>query len=313
MFCKYCGSSIPAGSTVCPNCGKDLTSRPAPVAGGVKSAAPFFLLIAVFYVPTLLSLVSRLLLIFTPAGPGSVWPLLVSLPDPVLGGLILFFGVKRGKIDITSYRYSDALVLACLWLLAPWLSSAAESAFSIRYSEAFYIAVVSVFPTVRMLFRLAHVWTALGILLLGLGRKGAWKPEKGHLFAAAGGMLLLSLLGLTFAQLSSAISGASPEYIVYTVVICRIWSLFSWLWPAAVLLTFRRLGSGRIGPVAAALGFLGMFVAELILLPVLIFTLDLGPYGFGIAIGLAPLVPLLVTHLLSGGTQRPVWGKKAGD
>ncbi len=222
MFCKYCGANIPAGSAVCPKCGRVLQARPKPAAGGVRAVIPFVLLIAILYVPVLWDLVRDLM--FTPLLVRILLPVL----GPVLGGVILCFGIRREKIDIASYRYSDALVLA-----------------------------------------------------------------------AAGAMLLLSLLGIVFALPVATIFGDWPQARDIVNGICSGWSLFSWLWPAAVLLTFRRLDSGRIGPVGAALAFLVMPLGEVLMVLVLFVVLSLGPAGLGIAAGLSPVVSLLVTLLLS--------------
>ena len=82
-------------------------------------------------------------------------------------------------------------------------------------------------------------------------------------------------------------------------MICGIWCLLGWLWTAAVLLTFWRLGSGRIGPVSAGLAFFAMAPGEFLLLPVFVFMLNFGPLGLGIAAGLPPLLTLLITQVWS--------------
>ena len=298
MFCKYCGEKIADTSAFCPACGKKLTRdevqeqelRPS-------SPAPLALMLLLSCWPTVYDW-GRVLLF----GDHIQIDILISTLM-LAAGLILFGSlVSRERIHPRDYRFSDLFPLLCVCVAVPWLTEqCAELLIYPAYGVYTCYGLTYWLHIAVPAIQIPAFWLLLGISALGLARREDFKPTKKHQLILLAGALLAAALGFVFAVPLFASIGLPAESIEAATAATRVWCILCWLWPLFVLKVFRFLGEGKIGIGGAMASLLGMQVGEVLLLPVLVYSLDLGIPGAALSKGLAPLmglVILLIVHRL---------------
>lgn len=294
MFCKYCGHGIPENADFCPKCGKKLKKEEIQENESRAVGAPFILMMLLLCWDTIYAW-GRILLY----GYGFGADMVVSTLALIAGIAVVGIGVSKGKIAPSVYHFSDILVAVSACIAVPLLMSTVDQRFLMYYmGQNGVIAAVYVNGAMGAI-QLSSFWMAAGVALLGIQRTSQWQPkkkQKAMLFLAP---LLCILIGIMFASPIVASMGAPAEVLAMTIGTVRIWSVLCWLWPLMILLTFWRLGSGKINAVGATVVFLGMLVGECLLLSVFLFVLSLGPVGYGIAKGISPLFCLLILSLVT--------------
>ena len=295
MFCKYCGRDIPETSEFCPECGKKLKKE------SVKNkeerrpvGAAFVLMLLVLCSSTVVDW-GRVLLFGYRISIGLVLTTVMLAAGLALLGTM----VGRGKICTVDYRLSDLLVLLCVWMVVPGLMFRWELHFvgyflGVNASSAYWTMQTFIMPTIQ----LPTFWLVLGLIVLGLGRRGNWQPDKKQKLVLLVVLGLCSVLGFLFAPQLAMVYDAPIEVLDIAAKTARVLSLFCWLWPLVILQVFHRLGTDKVGPMGAGAALVGMQLAELFLMTVFmagrIGVPSMGLTGYGPANALAPLFGLLL-------------------
>lgn len=287
MFCKFCGQNIPDTSEFCPECGKKLKKEERKEAKAHRAmSAPLALMLILLCWSTVRAW-GQVLLFGYQASIG----MLIFTIMLVAGLVMLGTMIGRERIYAENYRFSDLLVLCCVWMVVPTLLFRLEVEFVLRF-----VRIVA-YWNITDVIKCSAFWLAIGLIALGLARSGEWKPSKKQKTILLAVLVLRSVFGFVFAPQLAMSEGAPMEVIAMTVRATRLSSVLCWLWPLVVLKVFRRLGSGEIGPAGAAAALVGMQLGEILLLPVFVFQMDLAQVGVALAEGLAPLFGLLILHL----------------
>lgn len=290
MFCKYCGRDIPETSEFCPECGKKLKKE------SVKNkeerrpvGAAFVLMLLVLCCSTVVDWGRVLLFGYRISIGLMLTTVMLAAGLALLGRLI-----GKEKICTADYRLSDLLVLLCVWMVVPGLMFRWElhlvSSLGVNASSAYWIVQTVIMPTIR----LPAFWLVLGLIVLGLGRRGNWQPtkkQKGILLVV---LALCSVLGLLFAPQLAMLNDVPIDVLDMAAKTARMFSLFCWLWPLLVLQAFHRLGNDKVGPVGAGAALVGIQLGKFFLLPIVLFQFKLGLVGFGLTEGISPLFGLLI-------------------
>lgn len=293
MFCKFCGQNIPDTAEFCPECGKKLKKEERKEAEAHRAmSTPLALMLIMLCWSTVFTW-GRVLLFGDQAHIG----MLISTMMLVAGLVLLGTMINRERINAETYRFSDLLVLCCVWMVVPGLMWRWES-YVVRITgqyahSAWYVWQARAIPAIQF----PAFWLVLGLIALGLARSGDWKPAKKQSLILLAVLVLRSVFGFVFAPQLAMGMGASMEVIVMTVNMTRQWTLLCWLWPLVILKVFRALGESRIGTSGAVASLLGMQLGEAFLLPVFVARLNLGGAGCALANGLAPLFGLLLLHI----------------
>ena len=294
MFCKFCGHEIPNHSEFCPQCGKKLNNRPLKEKPQKTAFIPFVLIMFILCGSSILGLL-RVLLFNDSITVGFLLESLKLLAGLVILGICTY----TGKLRIADYRYSDLLVMVCVWWLIPTLLTQAEAKYTAYIvghaaSAVFWEFKLSVEP----LLQFSGFWMILGIVLLGLGRCGKWKPTKKQKLVLAAILLVRSFLGFILAPSIAASLGTYAEFMDMLVKTSRAWLMLCWLWPLLILTVFWWFGNDKVGVKGAAFSLLGMHLGELIIFPLLMAGAlgfpKFGIRGCGIAEGLSPLFGFLL-------------------
>ena len=203
--------------------------------------------------------------------------------------------IGKEKICTADYRLSDLLVLLCVWMVVPglmfrWELHLVGSFLGVNASSAYWIVQTVIMPTIQ----LPAFWLVLGLIVLGLGRRGNWQPAKKQKLVLLVVLALCSVLGFLFAPQLAMVNDAPIDVLDMAAKTARVLSLFCWLWPLVILQVFHRLGTDKVGPMGAGAALVGMQLGELFLLLIFLVVLHLDPVGFGISKGLASLFGLLI-------------------
>ena len=290
MFCKFCGCSVPDAADFCPECGKKLKKESVKNTEERRPAGIVFALMLLALCGSTVVDWGRVLLFGYRISIGLVLTTVMLAAGLALLGTM----VGRGKICTADYRISDLLVLLCVWMVVPGLllgwESQLVSSFGTDAVSAYWITQTVIMPTIR----LPAFWLVLGLIVLGLGRRGNWQPTKKQKLVLLVVLGLCSVLGFLFAPQLAMVYDTPIEVLDMAAKMARMLSLFCWLWPLVILQVFHRLGTDKVGPVGAGAALVGMQLGELFLLPIFLAFLHLGPVGFGISKGLASLFGLLI-------------------
>ena len=297
MFCKYCGRDIPETSEFCPECGKKLKKESVKNTEERRPAGIVFALMLLALCGSTVVDWGRVLLFGYRISIG----LMLTTVMLVAGLALLGRLIGKEKICTADYRISDLLVLLCVWMVVPGLllgwESQLVSSFGTDAVSAYWITQTVIMPTIQF----PVFWLVLGLIVLGLGRRGNWQPTKKQKRVLLVVLALCSVLGFLFAPQLAMLNDVPIEVRAIAVQTTRLWCVLCWLWPLVVLQVFHRLGTDKVGPVGAGAALVGMQLGELFLLPIFLAFLHLGPVGFGISKGLASLFGLLIlciaTHL----------------
>lgn len=294
MFCKFCGQNIPDTSEFCPECGKKLKSGETGENETHKSiSAPLVLMLILLCWSTVFAW-GRVLLFGERLTIGT----LVSTVMLAVGLALLGTLISRGSIHAETYRFSDLLVLCCVWMVVPALMWRWESYVVYRtVGQYAYSAWLTWNTGVIPLIQFPAFWLVLGLAALGLARSGNWKPAKKHRLILLAVLLLRSALGFPFARAAVAGTDVPVDVLAMTLSMTRQWILLCWLWPPVILKVFRTLGEGRVGTGGAAVSLLGMQVGEAFLLLIFAALLKFGASACALANGLAPLFGLLALRI----------------
>ena len=297
MFCKFCGQNIPDTAEFCPECGKKLKKEETHELEAHRAmSTPLALMLIILCWSTVRAW--WLILIF---GEQLLIGTLISTIMLVAGLVLLGTMIGRERIHAETYRFSDLLVLCCVWMVVPALLARWEIDFVNMFGQyAGHVWIIwenSVIPAIQF----PAFWLVLGLVALGLTRSGNWKPTKKQKTILLAVLVLRSVFGFVFAPQLAMGMGASMEVIYMTVQMTRLWAILCWLWPIVILKVFRALGEGRIKTGGAVASLLGMQLGEAFLLPLVtagkIGFPQLGAGGGALANGLAPLFGLLILHL----------------
>ena len=294
MFCKFCGQNIPDTAEFCPECGKKLKKEETHELEAHRAmSTPLALMLIILCWSTVRAW--WLILIF---GEQLLIGTLISTIMLVAGLVLLGTMIGRERIHGETYRFSDLLVLCCVWMVVPrllleWESELVYHFVGATLYAAFRTADWYIMPAIQF----EAFWLVLGLIALGLARSGKWRPTKKQSLILLAALALRSVLGFVFAPQLAMGTDAPMEVLAMTVRATHLWSVLCWLWPLVVLKVFRRLGSGEIGPAGAAAALVGMQLGEMFLLPVFVALFALGVSGCALANGLAPLFGLLILHM----------------
>lgn len=291
MFCKYCGRDIPETSEFCPECGKKLKKESVKNTEERRPAGIVFALMLLALCGSTVVDWGRVLLFGYRISIGLVLTTVMLAAGLALLGTM----VGRGKICTADYRISDLLVLLCVWMVVPglmfrWELHLVGSFLGVNASSAYWIVQTVIMPTIR----LPAFWLVLGLIVLGLGRRGNWQPAKKQKLVLLVVLALCSVLGFLFAPQLAMLNDAPIDVLDMAAKMARVLSLFCWLWPLVVLQVFHRLGTEKVGPVGAGVALVGIQLGKFFLLPIILFRLKLGPAGFGLTEGISPLFGLLI-------------------
>ena len=297
MFCKFCGQSIPDTAEFCPECGKKLKKEESKAQEKRQPInTPLALMLIILCWSTVRAW-GQVLLFGYQAHIG----MLISTVMLVVGLVLLGTMIGRDRIHGETYRFSDLLVLCCVWMVVPALLARWEIDFVNMFGQyaghAWIIWENSVIPAIQF----PAFWLVLGLVALGLTRSGEWKPTKKQSLILLAVLVLRSVFGFVFAPQLAMWAGAPMEVLAMAVGMTRLWSVLCWLWPLVILKVFRALGEGRIKTGGAVATLLGMQLGEVLLLPLVtagkIGFPQFGVSGCSLANGLAPLFGLLILHL----------------
>lgn len=298
MFCKFCGQNIPDTAEFCPECGKKLKKEaPKEKENNRAMGTPLALMLIMLCWSTVRAW-GQVLLFGYQAHIG----MLISTVMLVVGLVLLGTMISRERIYAETYRFSDLLVLCCVWMVVPALMWRWES-YVVYHTVGQYAhsAWMTWNNGAVQTIQFSAFWLVLGLIALGLARSGEWKPTKKQKTILLAALLLRSVLGFVFAVVTARGMGAPMEVIDMTVNMTRQWTLLCWLWPLLILRVFRALGEGRIGTGGAAISLLGMQLGEGLLLPLLtagkIGFPMFGAAGPSLASGISPLFGLLILHI----------------
>lgn len=289
MFCKYCGRDIPETAEFCPACGKKLKEEIFKDEEERKPAGAIFVLMLLVLCGSTVVDWGRVLLFGHQLRISLVVPTVMLVAGLALLGRL----IGQEKISTADYRLSDLLVLLCVWMVVPGLLLRWEfqlaSSFGTDAVSAYGITQTVIMPTIQF----PAFWLALGLIVLGLGRRRNWQPAKKQKRILLVVLGLCSVLGFLFVPQLAMVNDAPIEVLDMATKTARVLSLFCWLWPLVILQVFHRLGTDKVGPMGAGAALVGMQLGELFLLPIFLVVLHFGPVGFGISKGLALLFGLL--------------------
>ena len=291
MFCKYCGRDIPETSEFCPECGKKLKKESVKNTEERRPAGIVFVLMLLVLCSSTVVDWGRVLLFGYRISIGLVLTTVMLAAGLALLGTM----VGRGKICTADYRISDLLVLLCVWMVVPglmfrWELYLVGYFLGVNASSAYWTMQTFIMPTIQ----LPTFWLVLGLIVLGLGRRGNWQPDKKQKLVLSVVLALCSVLGFLFAPQLAMLNDAPIEVLDIAAKTARVLSLFCWLWPLVILQVFHRLGTDKVSPMGAGAALVGMQLGELFLLQIFLAVLHLNPVGFGISKGLALLFGLLI-------------------
>ena len=291
MFCKYCGRDIPETSEFCPECGKKLKKESVKNTEERRPAGIVFALMLLALCGSTVVDWGRVLLFGYRISIGLVLTTVMLAAGLALLGTM----VGRGKICTADYRISDLLVLLCVWMVVPglmfrWELYLVGYFLGVNASSAYWTMQTFIMPTIQ----LPTFWLVLGLIVLGLGRRGNWQPDKKQKLVLSVVLALCSVLGFLFAPQLAMLNDAPIEVLDIAAKTARVLSLFCWLWPLVILQVFHRLGTDKVSPMGAGAALVGMQLGELFLLQIFLAVLHLNPVGFGISKGLALLFGLLI-------------------
>lgn len=290
MFCKFCGKEITAETAFCPECGKKLKKEETREKEARRSvSAPLVLMILLLCGSTVYSWL-RVLLFKDQVSVG----FLVESLMLVAGLIILAVCISKEKIDPTKYRFSDVLVLVCLWGPLFTLVLLKESEIVQNFGSYALAAFWGVNSLMEPLLQFPGFWVALGLVLLGLGRRGEWKPSKKQWLILLAVLLVRSTAALIFDRPMMSTLEVPAEIVAYLYDFGGPYLVLCWLWPLVILNVFWKLGRGKIGAPGAAAAFVGMRLGEFLLLPIFLAILHFGMAGYGIAKGISPLFGLVI-------------------
>ena len=291
MFCKYCGRDIPETSEFCPECGKKLKKESVKSTEERRPAGAVLALMLLVLCSSTVVDWGRVLLFGYRVSIGLVLTTVMLAAGLALLGTM----VGRGKICTADYRISDLLVLLCVWMVVPglmfrWELYLVGYFLGVNASSAYWTMQTFIMPTIQ----LPAFWLVLGLIVLGLGRRGNWQPDKKQKLVLSVVLALCSVLGFLFAPQLAMLNDAPIEVLDIAAKTARVLSLFCWLWPLVILQVFHRLGTDKVSPMGAGAALVGMQLGELFLLQIFLAVLHLNPVGFGISKGLALLFGLLI-------------------
>ena len=291
MFCKYCGRDIPETSEFCPECGKKLKKERVKSTEERRPAGAVLALMLLVLCSSTVVDWGRVLLFGYRISIGLVLTTVMLAAGLALLGTM----VGRGKICTADYRISDLLVLLCVWMVVPglmfrWELYLVGYFLGVNASSAYWTMQTFIMPTIQ----LPAFWLVLGLIVLGLGRRGNWQPDKKQKLVLSVVLALCSVLGFLFAPQLAMLNDAPIEVLDIAAKTARVLSLFCWLWPLVILQVFHRLGTDKVSPMGAGAALVGMQLGELFLLQIFLAVLHLNPVGFGISKGLALLFGLLI-------------------
>lgn len=298
MFCKYCGRDIPETAEFCPACGKKLKEEIFKDEEERKPAGAIFVLMLLVLCGSTVVDWGRVLLFGHQLRISLVVPTVMLVAGLALLGRL----IGQEKISTADYRLSDLLVLLCVWMVVPgllfrWELHLVGHFLGVNASGAYWTTQTFIMPTIQ----LPAFWLVLGLIVLGLGRRGNWQPGKKQKLVLLVVLALCSVLGFLFAPQLAMVNDAPIEVLDMATKTARVLSLFCWLWPLVILQVFHRLGTDKVGPMGAGAALVSMQLGELFLLLIFLVVLHFGPVGFGISKGLALLFGLLMlciaTHL----------------
>ena len=291
MFCKYCGRDIPETSEFCPECGKKLKKESVKSTEERRPAGAVLALMLLVLCSSTVVDWGRVLLFGDRLHIGMlITTVMLAAGLALLGRLI-----GQEKICTADYRISDLLVLLCVWMVVPglmfrWELYLVGYFLGVNASSAYWTMQTFIMPTIQ----LPAFWLVLGLIALGLGRRGNWQPDKKQKLVLSVVLALCSVLGFLFAPQLAMLNDAPIDVLDMAAKMARMLSLFCWLWPLVILQVFHRLGTDKVGPVGAGAALVGMQLGELFLLLIFLVVLHLDPVGFGISKGLASLFGLLI-------------------
>lgn len=291
MFCKYCGRDIPETSEFCPECGKKLKKESVKSTEERRPAGAVLALMLLVLCSSTVVDWGRVLLFGDRLHIGMlITTVMLAAGLALLGRLI-----GQEKICTADYRISDLLVLLCVWMVVPglmfrWELYLVGYFLGVNASSAYWTMQTFIMPTIQ----LPTFWLVLGLIVLGLGRRGNWQPDKKQKLVLSVVLALCSVLGFLFAPQLAMLNDAPIEVLDIAAKTARVLSLFCWLWPLVILQVFHRLGTDKVSPMGAGAALVGMQLGELFLLQIFLAVLHLNPVGFGISKGLALLFGLLI-------------------
>ena len=289
-FCKFCGCSVPDAADFCPECGKKLKKESVKNTEERRPAGIVFALMLLVLCGSTVVDWGRVLLFGYQPHIG----MLITTVMLVAGLALLGRLIGQKKICTADYRISDLLVLLCVWMVVPGLllgwESQLVSSFGTDAVSAYWITQTVIMPTIQF----PVFWLVLGLIVLGLGRRGNWQPTKKQKRVLLVVLALCSVLGFLFAPQLAMLNDVPIEVRAIAVQTTRLWCVLCWLWPLVVLQVFHRLGTDKVGPVGAGAALVGIQLGKFFLLPIILFRLKLGPAGFGLTEGISPLFGLLI-------------------
>lgn len=223
MYCKYCGQDIPETSEFCPECGKKLKKESVKNTEERRPAgAAFVLMLLVLCCSTVVDW-GRVLLFGYRISIG----LMLTTVMLVAGLALLGRSIGKEKICTADYRLSDLLVLLCVWMVVPglmfrWELHLVGSVLGVNASSAYPIVQTVIMPTIR----LPAFWLVLGLIVLGLGRRGNWQPAKKQKLVLLVVLALCSVLGSLFAPQLAMLNDAPIDVLDMAAKMARVLSLF---------------------------------------------------------------------------------------
>lgn len=290
MFCKYCGRDIPETAEFCPACGKKLKEEIFKDQEERKPAGAIFVLMLLELCGSTVVDWGRVLLFGHQLRISLVVPTVMLVAGLALLGRL----IGQEKISTADYRLSDLLVLLCVWMVVPgllfrWELHLVGHFLGVNASGAYWTMQTFIMPTIQ----LPAFWLVLGLIVLGLSRRGNWQLGKKQKLVLLVVLALCSVLGFLFAPQLAMVNDVPIEMMAIVVQMTRLWCILCWLWPLVVLQVFHWLGTDKVGPVGAGAALVGIQLGKFFLLPIILFRFKLGPTGFGLTEGISPLFGLM--------------------
>lgn len=288
MFCKFCGNAVPDGASFCTSCGKPLKQTDAPAQQTTSTPpAPFVLLILLLCAPVVY-LMGKHLLFRTTGLATVVWTETASL---AVGLLLMGLLIWRKVIRMDAYSYADLLLVICADLLLPLLFTL-ESRVAQMYYGQNGLSAWALSRQLSPVIRLSTLWLMLGVIGLGVERTGCWRLANWQRVLLCLAPLIWTPIGvlLVYGRTMSMAADRMAETAWMLRQMLWMTSLFGWLESVLVMMTFVRLGRGRVGRIGAAAAMLGALIGECCLLYLLSSVMCL---AIGLAIGVTGLGALL--------------------
>lgn len=297
MFCKYCGQNIPDIAEFCPECGKKLKHKENEELERRQAlSTPLALMFFMLCWNTLRAWGNMLLF-------DNQLSLAALLSTVMLAAALVLFAILAGRdmIHMEDYRFTDLLVLCCVWMVVPallgrWAAYVSANVISQYGKAAFWAWSVwenNMIPVIQV----PVFWLMLGVILLGLTRRGGWQLTRKHSLIVTAVLFGCSVFGFLFAPVIAMSAYVPEEIIAMAVQMTRLWALLCWLWPLVILKGFHALGEGRVGIGGTIAAFLGMQLGEALLLLVFVVMFGMGLSGAALAKGLAPLFGLFILKI----------------